>query len=71
MYYRGAAVALLVYDVTSEDSFSSVKEWVKELRANIYDKIRIYYFFFFKTRINFFKNSNSNIYSFGSRWKSN
>lgn len=54
MYYRGAAVALLVYDVTSEDSFSSVKEWVKELRANIYDKIRIYYFFFFQNKNKFF-----------------
>jgi len=39
MYYRGAAAALLVYDVTSEESFQKVKEWVKELRTNIYEDI--------------------------------
>jgi Ras-related protein Rab-21 len=41
MYYRGASVALLVFDVTSEQSFLKVKEWVKELRTNVIDEIII------------------------------
>lgn len=31
MYYRGAAAAIVVYDITLESSFDSVKRWVKEL----------------------------------------
>jgi len=31
MYYRGASAAILVYDITSEESFENVKTWVKEL----------------------------------------
>lgn len=33
-YYRAAAGALLVYDVTSEDSFENVKTWLDEARNN-------------------------------------
>ena len=32
IYYRDADGALLVYDVTDQDSFAKVKNWVKELR---------------------------------------
>lgn len=32
MYYRGAAAAIVVYDVTKKDSFSGAKSWVKELQ---------------------------------------
>ncbi|XP_066912081.1 ras-related protein Rab-22A-like [Clytia hemisphaerica] len=32
MYYRGAAAAVVVYDITLEQSFESVKRWIKELR---------------------------------------
>lgn len=32
MYYRGAQAALVVYDVTSVDSFRRAKMWVRELR---------------------------------------
>jgi len=39
MYYRGAAAAVLIYDVASEESFHRVKEWVKELRTNVFDEI--------------------------------
>jgi len=39
MYYRGASAALLIYDVSSEDSFQKVKEWVKELRTNVFEDI--------------------------------
>lgn len=32
IYYRDSQGALLVYDITDEDSFRKVKSWVKELR---------------------------------------
>ena len=32
MYYRGAAAAIVVYDITNKDSFNGAKAWVKELR---------------------------------------
>lgn len=34
MYYRGASAAIIVYDVTRESSFPSVKDWISELRKN-------------------------------------
>ena len=33
-YYRGAAAAVLVLDVTNIDSFEKVRSWVEELKAN-------------------------------------
>jgi len=35
MYYRGASAAILVYDVTSVESFECVKDWVTELRTQV------------------------------------
>eukprot|EP01036_Dinobryon_divergens_P031260 gene31260-40629_t len=32
MYYRGAAAAIVVYDIKSKDSFQGAKTWVKELQ---------------------------------------
>merc|ERR1712205_180478 len=32
MYYRGAAAAVVVYDITNADSFARAKSWVKELQ---------------------------------------
>ncbi len=32
IYYRDANGAVLLYDITDEDSFQRVKNWVKELR---------------------------------------
>lgn len=34
MYYRGAAAAILVYDITKPSSFTSLQEWVCELKNN-------------------------------------
>jgi Ras-related protein Rab-5C len=31
MYYRGAAAAVIVFDISSSDSFAKAREWVKEL----------------------------------------
>ncbi|KAI9503592.1 hypothetical protein GGI25_003712 [Coemansia spiralis] len=35
MYYRGANAVVLVYDITSEDSFKDVDTWLQELKRNI------------------------------------
>jgi len=32
MYYRGAQCAILVFDLTSDETFAKVKDWVKELK---------------------------------------
>ncbi|MFH4977166.1 hypothetical protein AB6A40_003875 [Gnathostoma spinigerum] len=32
MYYRGAQAAIVVYDITSQESFAKAKNWVKELQ---------------------------------------
>ncbi|XP_074581718.1 ras-related protein RABF1-like isoform X2 [Curcuma longa] len=34
LYYRGAAVAVVVYDITSEETFRKAKYWVKELQKH-------------------------------------
>ncbi|XP_024031708.1 ras-related protein RABF1 [Morus notabilis] len=34
LYYRGAAIAVVVYDITSPDSFSKAQYWVKELQKH-------------------------------------
>ena len=33
MYYRGAAAAVVVYDITSQDSFQGAQRWVAELKS--------------------------------------
>lgn len=35
MYYRGASVAIVVYDITNMDSFEKAKSWVIELKSHI------------------------------------
>ncbi|CAH3042185.1 ras-related protein Rab-22A-like [Pocillopora verrucosa] len=32
LYYRDAAAAILVYDITSDSSFHALKSWIKELK---------------------------------------
>jgi len=32
MYYRGAQAAVVVYDITNQDSFTRAKTWVRELQ---------------------------------------
>uniref|UniRef100_A0A8C4Q6G4 RAB31, member RAS onco family n=1 Tax=Eptatretus burgeri TaxID=7764 RepID=A0A8C4Q6G4_EPTBU len=32
MYYRGSAAAVIVYDITKEETFHMLKTWVKELQ---------------------------------------
>mmetsp|Transcript_11150 Transcript_11150/g.16809 ORF Transcript_11150/g.16809 Transcript_11150/m.16809 type:complete len:201 (+) Transcript_11150:56-658(+) len=33
MYYRGAAAAIIVYDITRADTFNTLKNWVEELKS--------------------------------------
>lgn len=33
-YYRGAIGAVLVYDITSKQSFENVERWIKEVKEN-------------------------------------
>lgn len=39
IYYRSSNGAILVYDITDEDSFQKVKNWVKELKKMLGDDI--------------------------------
>eukprot|EP00927_Polykrikos_kofoidii_P079932 TRINITY_DN76780_c0_g1_i1.p1 TRINITY_DN76780_c0_g1~~TRINITY_DN76780_c0_g1_i1.p1 ORF type:complete len:232 (+),score=47.86 TRINITY_DN76780_c0_g1_i1:94-696(+) len=34
MYYKGAAAAVIVYDITSRESFDAAKSWVAELQSS-------------------------------------
>ncbi|XP_063315724.1 ras-related protein Rab-22A [Pelobates fuscus] len=34
MYYRGSTAAIIVYDITKEETFMTLKNWVKELRQH-------------------------------------
>ena len=34
MYYRGAGAIIVIYDITSADSYASAKEWISEVRKN-------------------------------------
>jgi len=33
MYYRGAAAAILVYDITRASTFRTLQNWVEELKS--------------------------------------
>ncbi|XP_035680122.1 ras-related protein Rab-22A-like [Branchiostoma floridae] len=39
MYYRGAAAAIVVYDITREGSFQTLKDWIRELKQYGADNI--------------------------------
>ncbi|KAF0683558.1 Aste57867_24415 [Aphanomyces stellatus] len=39
MYYRNAKAAILVFDVTKEDTFEKIKGWLSELRKHVDDDI--------------------------------
>lgn len=39
IYYRDSNGAILVYDITDEDSFKKVQNWVKELRKMLGDNV--------------------------------
>lgn len=41
IYYRGAQGAVIVYDITDLDSFGRMREWMRELRTQLGDKVPI------------------------------
>lgn len=41
MYYRGAQAAIVVYDITNQDTFGRAKTWVKELQRQASPQIVI------------------------------
>lgn len=41
IYYRDSHAAILVYDITDQDSFIKVKNWVKELRRILGEKVTL------------------------------
>ncbi|CAO3619454.1 unnamed protein product [Cunninghamella echinulata] len=42
LYYRGAQAAILVYDITSNESLNEIQSWVEELKKNTPDDLIIY-----------------------------
>eukprot|EP00824_Muranothrix_gubernata_P014619 TRINITY_DN302_c0_g1_i1.p1 TRINITY_DN302_c0_g1~~TRINITY_DN302_c0_g1_i1.p1 ORF type:complete len:240 (+),score=15.47 TRINITY_DN302_c0_g1_i1:25-720(+) len=41
MYYKDAAAAILVYDITNRSSFDAVNYWVKELNENVQTEMAV------------------------------
>jgi Rab family protein len=41
MYYRSALIAIIVYDVTNQESHHSVSYWIRELQTNVEENIVI------------------------------
>ncbi|CAO3626708.1 unnamed protein product [Cunninghamella echinulata] len=39
LYYRGAQAALLVYDITSQESFQELHSWIEELKRNMNEEL--------------------------------
>ncbi|MFW9897791.1 MAG: Rab family GTPase, partial [Candidatus Thorarchaeota archaeon] len=39
MYYRGALGALLIFDLTSDESFEHLPQWIEEVRANVKSEV--------------------------------
>ena len=40
-YYKGAVVALLVYDITRKETFTHITKWLEEIKSNISEQITI------------------------------
>jgi Ras-related protein Rab-2A len=40
-YYRGSIAALMVFDLTCMSSFDALKHWLREVKSNSHNKIRV------------------------------
>jgi Ras-related protein Rab-11A len=40
-YYKGAKGAIIVYDITSEESFNNIEMWIQEVRAKALNNLQI------------------------------
>ena len=41
-YYKGSHGILLLYDVTKTSSFENIREWIKDIREEVYEKAIIF-----------------------------
>ena len=41
-YYKGSHGILLLYDVTKSSSFENIREWIKDIREEVYEKAIIF-----------------------------
>ena len=41
-YYKGSHGILLLYDVTKTSSFENIREWIKDIREEVYEKTIIF-----------------------------
>lgn len=41
-YYRNSSCALIIYDITSKQSFESVETWLQDVKANVPDHCKIF-----------------------------
>ena len=42
IFYRGAHCVFLTYDVTREDTFVNLQEWLKEIKQHASEDVRVY-----------------------------
>ena len=42
IFYKGSHAVILVYDITSEDSFQAAQEWKKEIENNADRDVLVY-----------------------------
>ena len=42
IFYRGADCVFLVYDITRNETFMNLSEWLKEIRQHGNEDVRIY-----------------------------
>ena len=42
IFYRGAQQVFLAYDITRDETFVSLTEWLKEIRSHAAEDVRIY-----------------------------
>ena len=41
-YYKGSHGILLLYDITKVNSFENIREWIKDIREEVYEKAIIF-----------------------------
>ena len=42
IFYRGANVVFLTYDITREDTFLNLKDWLGEVKSNTTGQVTVY-----------------------------